>query len=126
MRINRSQFISLLIIFTIVILIGTLSVKKQLLKQKLFYKNYPLVKFEIEYRGFVFKRYYTHSRTFVEIENGTKYSFPWAYNFQNNPYFLGDFLIIGDFILKPANTDTLYVFRGEQKYFFVLEKRINK
>lgn len=94
--------------------------------EKNYYDNYPLLKKDSSYQGVIIEKHYTHGRTFFRLNDSAKHSVPWAYNYEYNEYFNGDFINIGDSIFKPAHTDSLYIFRNEKKYYFVLEKRVNK
>ena len=116
----------MIIIFLVVFTIGYLITRKQTIQQKNYYDNYPLLERKTEYKGRIVQKHYTHGRTFFGFKNGTKHSIPWAYNYDYKTYFIGDYLISGDSILKPANSDTLFIYRGDKKYYFILEKRINE
>lgn len=95
-------------------------------KEEYYIENYKKVLKCQQIKGTVKKRFYTRGNLFVFLNDSLKIKIPWAENFNYKQYFIADFIRINDSIHKPANSDTLYVFREEQKYFFVLEKRINK
>lgn len=47
-------------------------------------------------------------------------------NYAYKPETLGNFFQQNDSIFKRANSDTLYVYRGEQEYYFIIGKIINR
>ena len=49
-----------------------------------------------------------------------------SYNIYSSTMYLQNLIEINDSIIKPANTDSLYLFKGTEKYFFVLNKYIFK
>lgn len=123
---SKKMILPMIIIFSIVFTIGYLITRKQTIQQKDYYDNYSLLERKHKYKGRIIKKHYTHGRTFVEFQNGTKHSIPWAYNYDYKAYFIADFLLSGDSILKPANSDTLFIYREHKEYYFILEKRINE
>ena len=50
---------------------------------------------------------------------------PWAENWAYAHKHLFQFLQQNDSIYKPENSDTLFIFRDNRKYYFILKKRIN-
>ncbi|RNC63804.1 hypothetical protein [Proteiniphilum sp. X52] len=50
---------------------------------------------------------------------------PWAENWAYAHKHLVQFLQQNDSIYKPENSDTLFIFRNNKEYYFILEKRIN-
>lgn len=47
-------------------------------------------------------------------------------NFSYNPRDIGDFLQVSDSIYKRAENDTIFIYRKNCEYYFVLHKIINK
>ena len=45
-------------------------------------------------------------------------------NYRNSIF--GYFIQKGDSIYKPANTDSIFVFRGDKEYYFIFDQDINK
>ncbi len=64
----------------------------------------------------------------VEFElNDTKgYTLGWADNYMYVPSKISDFIQIGDSINKRPGTDSVLVYRGNNLYYFVISKRIDK
>lgn len=119
-------FLFLLIISVLIFLLGFFAVTKYTERERNYFDNYPRVEYNMNYQGVVLKRHYTHGITFIAIEGHIKFSLPWAYNYNYKPFFLGDFLRVGDEIHKPSHSDTLFVSRDSLQYYFVLEKYINE
>lgn len=63
----------------------------------------------------------------VQLNNNRKFSMTWGggnylYSKQNLSYFMQ----VGDSIFKPLLSDSIYVFRGDKKYHFILGQTINQ
>ncbi|UBM61167.1 hypothetical protein LA303_06965 [Candidatus Sulfidibacterium hydrothermale] len=63
---------------------------------------------------------------YVALSNNIKVQLPPSCNYSYEKSYIDNFLRRGDLLFKPKNSDTLYVFRNGQKYYFVLGKFINK
>ena len=64
------------------------------------------------------------ARCYIITQMGDKLQLPWADNMSYSPKHLAQFVQKGDSIYKTVNSDTIYIFRGSEKYHFILEKRI--
>ena len=62
----------------------------------------------------------------ITFDNNVKVQFAPSCNYLYKKIFLYDFLRKGDSIIKRKDSDTLYVFRNKQEYYFVLGKFINR
>lgn len=51
-------------------------------------------------------------------------TFPWAENWAYPHKHLAHFLQVNDSVYKPQNSDTLYIYRNNEEFCFVLKKRI--
>jgi hypothetical protein len=60
------------------------------------------------------------SSTIIGVNN-EEYILYGVYNDSYDPSFLYDFLRNGDTVVKEPGMDTLHVFRGEEKFFFLLK-----
>lgn len=49
-----------------------------------------------------------------------------SHNYLYSPQSLVSFIKVGDSLLKDKGTDTLYIFRNDERYYFRLGKFINK
>lgn len=47
-------------------------------------------------------------------------------NFDYGPYSIERFIMVGDSIVKPLLSDTLYIYREKKRYYFILGKDIGK
>lgn len=92
--------------------------------QKKEWKKFPEVTYQLELKGVVSKVRIDRG-TFVEFQEGEKFSLPSSDNLSYSPYSIGRFIKQGDSIVKPAFSDSISVFRNEKKYHFVLGKRID-
>jgi hypothetical protein len=72
------------------------------------------------------KKYNRNSYNTVVKTKDTTIILPWAENRAYKPAHLNLFLMETDSIYKPANSDSIYIYRAEKQYHFVLRKRIWK
>lgn len=61
----------------------------------------------------------------LKNDANTPYYFGVTRNYKLNPHDLDDFLQPGDSVFKALNSDEFFVFRKDEKYRFVLNKKIN-
>lgn len=62
--------------------------------------------------------------TFITLRDCTFCASPGAINLNYSPSDLGYFLEIGDSLFKNKNSDTLYIFRNNKKYYFRFKHKI--
>ena len=82
--------------------------------------------FESRINGIVAWKVVNRGATTLKIENDTIYHFDQARNYKLKPYFIGDFIQMGDSIIKFDYSDTLYIIRNNTKQLFVIGKTLNK
>ncbi|WP_120275738.1 hypothetical protein [Mangrovibacterium diazotrophicum] len=94
-------------------------------KTKRLHSEFKEVYTKDEFKGIITDLYTDRGACFVT--SGSKKIF--LHNSANSLYrqrFLQDNLSIGDSIVKKSWTDSLFIFRGNSKYYFVLGKLINE
>lgn len=109
---------AILIGFIVMIVSGIYFQKKE-------WEKYPKIQSQSEFKGEVYK-IWNNRGVFGELKSGQKFSIPLTYNFNYDPSLISDFIKKGDFILKPSNSDSIFVFRKNTKYFFLLGERNKK
>lgn len=70
---------------------------------------------------------YSRGTYLIDLANGTKFALYGAtrnYLYENND--LMDFLHIGDSINKSLKNDTIFVYRNNREYYFILARIINR
>ena len=87
-----------------------------------YYNNYPLFKKDSSYQGVIIEKHYTRGRTFFRLNDSTKHSIIFKYNYDFNPYYIGDFLMVGDSIIKKTNEDSLTIYRNDKMFVFTIEQ----
>lgn len=98
--------------------------------------DYPLlkdIKIDITIEGLTLAKelslnMYNKGSYLIDLENGTKFSLFGAsrnYLYKPEPN-LNRFLEIGDSIFVSTNNDSVFVYRNNKKYYFILGKIINK
>lgn len=115
---NIGKFYGLLIIgFIIMVAIGIILQNKKI-------NNYEDIR-EINYlTGVLVKIQAERSSAFGHLSNGRKIFFFDSENYNYVPYALNKFLKVGDSIVKHSQSDTLFVYRGTNKYYFLSGKSI--
>ena len=56
----------------------------------------------------------------VQISNGEKCYINQAANYSYNPNLLSDFMQIGDSIVKPPFSDSVFIYREQIKFYFII------
>ena len=88
--------------------------------------NYPLITYQSDLKGEISKKRVNRGGTMAEFKNGQKFSLPSSDNLNYDPYFIGNFINRGDSIVKPTFSDSIFIYRNNSKYYFLLGKRIEK
>lgn len=74
------------------------------------------------------KSRFINLRYIIDLSTSEKlniYETPINYAYKDDQKFLMSFLQKGDSIIKPANSDSIFVFRNNRKYLWVFGERIN-
>lgn len=103
-------------------------------ESELLKEEYPLVEkgncLEISgvvQRGKISLKQYSKGAFCIDLNNGLKFSlFGTTRNYFYNPYDIEDFLQRNDSIYKPAQSDSLYIYRDGKVFYFVLNEVLNK
>ncbi len=93
--------------------------------QKKDWEKYPEVTYRTELNG-VISNIRINRGTFAEFKNGQKFSLPSSDNLSYIPYVIGRFINKGDSISKPAFSDSIFIYRDKDKYYFVLGQSIEE
>ncbi len=99
--------------FVIIVLLGTLFQKKE-------WKNYIRIASSSKIEGEV-ESIWNNRGTFMVLKNGQKYDLPFSENNAYDPSFIGSFIKKGDFVFKNSYSDSLYIYRGKVKYYFIIK-----
>lgn len=98
-------------------------------------EEYPLLKEQgdiLSLSGVVTKKdfnnnLYSRGTYLIDLTDGTKFALYGAtrnYLYENSD--LIDFLQLSDSIYKSSSSDSIFIYRGSLKYYFILGKMINK
>ena len=112
-------FLAFPIGFVIMAGLGTYFQKKE-------WKKYPETYYQTELEGEIRKKKLNRGGIFLELNCGKKFSLPSSYNFNYTSEYIGDFIVIGDYIVKPSDSDSIFICRDSSEYYFVLGKRLKK
>ena len=116
------------IIITISVLFLCLTYSIYYKKKELFkYRRYELINSEKNLSGIYNWQIQPKKNAELHLQINNEFvKLPWAENRRYTPCHLALFIQHGDSICKAANADSLYIYRGNQRYHFVLKKRIWK
>ena len=127
---NRTIGLAVYILLLIGILLGGIYWgNKNIKSDKQIEMKYKKVNFNSKISGKItdwrFRGFRSYSSSW-EIDSIQLITFPWAENWAYPKKHLSHFLQVNDSVVKPQNSDTLYIFRNNEQFYFVLEKRIGK
>ena len=121
--INKRKWILIIILILIFFSIFHISTNKLINEKN---KNYPLINNNSAFSGKIENVYLNRGSIYLMLTNKKCFRTTDSRNYDYNPIFIDDFLSYGDSIVKPLNTDTLFIIRDTRKYYFVLGKFINE
>lgn len=114
------------ILIALIIIIGVFYLILPFKIQKGIIENHPRIEYKDEVSGTVKTVKLNRGTIYFELNNMKKFSTTVTRNYDYSPYDIEKFVLCGDSIYKPHNSDTMYVFRNTNKYFFILGKLINE
>lgn len=88
-------------------------------------KEYTMVETKDQINGIVLTMYSDRGGSFVKLKDSLKIWFEVSENKDYDKYLLCDFLQPNDSLIKNVNNDTLFIYRKNELFFFVLG-RINQ
>jgi len=118
----RVQLTILIVVLILGYFFSTLISKqtaKQFVNVKQTQNSEPLI-------GVVKNRILNKGSVVVEFRNSKRYQIPSCKNENYTSSYINNFIQVGDSLSKVAFSDTLYIYRNKQRYFFVLEKVVRK
>lgn len=83
-------------------------------------KEYTMVEKEDEINGVILSIYSDRGGSFVCLKDSLKIWFEVSENKKYDKYLLYNFLQPNDSLIKNTNNDTLFIFRQNESFFFVL------
>jgi len=89
-------------------------------------KEYPLIKINDEYHGVVTMAKPYQSICYTILDSSKKVMLTLSVNFNYEDSYLNHFIQVGDSISKRSYSDSLFVYRNNQQYLFLLGKYINE
>ena len=81
---------------------------------------YPEVEHSKLYQGRVKKALLNRGSILMKLSNNESFSFSACRNYNYSSYYIDEFLKYGDSIVKPKNSDTLFIHRENKMYFFII------
>jgi hypothetical protein len=113
----------LLIVIILIILTATHDNDKDI---ENLYGKYNNFLFEEEYQGVITKIMMEYrEKVYFKLDDTLEFFLPNSKNCNFSENELIYFLNKGDFLIKPKNSDTLYILRNKEKYLFIINKNIN-
>ena len=105
----------------IIAIIMIVSVKLMDKRWQRIYKEYPSVNRDQALNDRVLDLFTSRGFCYILTKDSVKYSLSAYENPDYENYYLMDFLQEGDSLVKKRNSDTLYIYRDDKKYHFILE-----
>lgn len=128
-NLSKKERKRMLISFVIFIIISIIAVYQFIKKSNLEYeqrrKEYPFVTTDMFFSCIVELSGCFKGVSLLNSNNG-KFTLPNSRNYKYSEYSLCSFLLEGDSLLKAKDSDTLYIFRNQKEYFFVLGEFIEE
>lgn len=72
----------------------------------------------------IYKCHLSNGITYLVLVNKERYMFAPTYNYKYYPREFSHFVYRYDSIFKRKNSDTIYIFRNDEKYIFLLEQKL--
>ena len=110
--------ISILTLFTLMCIFLTYTLEK-------FEEDFEKIEYKESYHGNIIDLETNRGFIYMTFEGGDKFYVIDSKNNLYSPKHFYGFVQLGDSIVKPASTDSLYIFRNNEKYIFVIGKSIN-
>ena len=90
------------------------------------HKAYPFISREKALNDRIIDLFTERGVSYVLTRDSIKYSFRSSANYDYKNYYLTDFLQEGDSLVKKRKSDTLYIYRDNERYYFIHGKDINQ
>ena len=94
-------------------------------RSKKIIEAHPRLKEEQSISGIVDEIFTDRGTAYLKLENGEKFRIFFSYNYNYEPSSFDDFIELGDSVRKPKSTDTLYIYRDNKEYFFLIDEDVN-
>jgi hypothetical protein len=89
-------------------------------------KEYPPVKREQSINKTLISFFTEYGASYIITSDSTKFRIQNSVNYHYKNSSLGNFIQEEDSLVKRRNSDTLFIYRNDKKYYFVLGKFINQ
>ena len=86
------------------------------------YKEYPVLMKNDTLNGKILKYFSERGYCYIVVADSIKYRVEYSENYKYKPYVFCDFIQIGDSLFKKKLSDTLYIYRNDEKYYFEIGK----
>jgi hypothetical protein len=113
-----------LVVAMVVIFIPIIIVTESLINKKR--SQYIEVNSGIEVVGVINNLFTNQGVSYITIADSSKFWLPNSRNYLYDPPYLYDFIDLKDSVYKQLNSDTLYIYRNQMEYYFVLSRFINE
>ena len=120
---RRKKFNIGLVIFLVVGALVTTLITDY--RSKKIIEAHPRLKEEQSISGIADEIFTDRGTAYLKLENGEKFRIFFSYNYNYEPSSFDDFIELGDSVRKPKGTDTLYIYRDNKEYFFLIGEEVN-
>ena len=122
---KKIKFILLIILLGLILYMAIRDTRQGNLEVSKLITKYPLVKLEDNFEGVL--KTYTARRgaSLIVLENGYMATLNTSRNYALDPVSLDKFLKTGDSLIKNSYSDTLFIYRGNKSYYFIIGEFID-
>lgn len=129
---ERQLYIKYLRVLLIIILVCTIIIlaikntKNDDNQHNFITHHYKIVDLKDSINGCVIEKNNSHGALLIKLENEKGYIINHSRNYNYSPCFLNDFVIEGDSLYKSPYSDSLFVYRHDELYVFIIGEYINR
>jgi hypothetical protein len=90
------------------------------------YDEYPELSTEDQIYSIVIQKKCDRGQAYVTFSDSSKYWLAHSRNYQYSPFFLCEFIELGDSLIKKSHNDSILIYREGKAYCFLIGEVLNK
>jgi exonuclease VII large subunit len=112
--------------FTGIAIFSVISLIRMEKESKIRDDQYHILEDSIFIKGDISSLFSEHGHVYITFKDSTKYLVAHSTNYKYSPFFLNEFLHVGDSLYKNTGSDTLFINRAMDHYYFIIGKSIGE
>jgi len=124
MVINKNKIFVILLMIILVAIFSVISITKMDKKNKKQDEQYPVLEKNSAISGIVIHFFTKHGHVYVTFTDSVKCLIAHSINYNYRPYFIDNFIDIGDSLVKYTGSDTLFIYKNEEKHYFIIGESV--